>query len=94
MRTIERATQFRRDFKREQTGRHAAVIEQALRDVIAMLARDQPLPQRYQDHALRGKWAGYRDCHLKPDLILIYQKAEPNVLRLRRLASHADVFKT
>jgi mRNA interferase YafQ len=45
------------------------------------------------DHPLSGDWAGYRDCHLKPDLQLIYKKTDDNVLRLARLGSHSELFK-
>ena len=38
------------------------------------LANDQPLEPRYRDHALTGEWKDHRDCHIKPDLVLIYQK--------------------
>jgi len=36
-----------------------------------MLAEDEPLPRRHFDHALSGVWSDHRDCHIKPDLILI-----------------------
>jgi addiction module RelE/StbE family toxin len=39
-----------------------------------------------------GNWTGYRECHIKPDLLLIYKKPNPNVLRLARLGSHSDLF--
>lgn len=92
MRTIERSSQFRRDFRREKRGRHGATIEHELRVLVALLAADESLPERYQDHALLGYWAGCRDCHLKPDLILVYQKLEPAILSLRRLGSHSELF--
>ena len=41
------------------------------------------MPEKFSDHPLSGDWDGYRDCHLKPDLILIY-KADEDVLRLAR----------
>ncbi|OZA58728.1 MAG: YafQ family addiction module toxin, partial [Sphingomonadales bacterium 39-62-4] len=39
-----------------------------------------------------GDWAGYRDCHVKPDLVLIYAKPDDATLRLARLGSHSEVF--
>ncbi|HEX3661351.1 MAG TPA: type II toxin-antitoxin system YafQ family toxin [Acidobacteriaceae bacterium] len=39
-----------------------------------------------------GRWKGYRDCHIKPDLLLIYRKSEDNLLRLARLGSHSEIF--
>ncbi|MGA9070320.1 MAG: type II toxin-antitoxin system YafQ family toxin [Terracidiphilus sp.] len=56
------------------------------------LANDQPLEQRLRDHDLSGDWSGYRECHVKPDLLLIYRKAEDNSLRLARLGSHSELF--
>ena len=47
---------------------------------------------RYRDHDLSGDWAGYRECHIKPDLLLIYRKSDPDILRLARLGSHSELF--
>jgi mRNA interferase YafQ len=56
------------------------------------LANDKPLSPRYRDHDLSGDWAGYRDCHIKPDLVLIYKKSDAYTLRLARLGSHSELF--
>jgi len=53
-----------------------------------LLAADERLPERYCDHALSGNWKDHRDCHIKPDLVLIYQKPTPKDLYLVRLGSH------
>lgn len=58
-----------------------------------LLAEDKPLPESYQDHALVGNWKGYRECHLKPDLLLIYSKPDSHTLRIARLGSHSNIFK-
>lgn len=68
MRTIERTRQFKRDYKRETKGRHRATLDTDLLFVLTALAEDEPLAARHRDHALSGNWAGYRDCHVKPDL--------------------------
>jgi len=49
------------------------------------------LPQRYFDHALSGDWEDFRDCHIKPDLILIYRKPGLQSLELVRLGSHSEL---
>ena len=49
------------------------------------------IPDKYRDHALSGEWAGCRDCHVKPDLVLIYEKID-NDLILIRLGTHAELF--
>ncbi|MGH6988435.1 MAG: type II toxin-antitoxin system YafQ family toxin [Stellaceae bacterium] len=56
-----------------------------------MLAADLPLPRRYFDHALSGEWQDFRDCHIRPDLILIYRKPDEATLELVRLGSHGEL---
>ena len=91
MRTIERTTQFRRDYKREARGRHRATLEASLAAVLVPLINDEPLPERFRDHPLSGEWVGFRDCHVKPDLVLIYEKPDAEILRLVRLGSHSEL---
>jgi len=91
MRTIERTTQFRRDYKREAKGRHRASLDVNLAGVLGALMNDETLAPRYRDHALTGEWSGFRDCHVKPDLVLIYEKPNEDVLRLVRLGSHSEL---
>lgn len=91
MRTIERTTQFKRDYKRESKGRHAPVLDASLVSVVDMLVQNEPLAPRFHDHALSGPWSDHRDCHVKPDLILIYQKPDADTLRLVRLGSHSEL---
>jgi len=93
MRTIERSSGFKRDYKRESAGRHRGSLDLPLSTVLAALASDQPLDLRYRDHALSGNWAGYRECHIKPDLLLIYRKGGTSLLRLARLGSHSELFR-
>jgi mRNA interferase YafQ len=91
MRTIERTGQFKRDYKRERRGTYRAVLETDFVAVLKTLANDQPLDEKYRDHALRGDWKDHRDCHIKPDLVLIYRKADAKVLQLVRLGSHGKL---
>ena len=60
--------------------------------VVALLLSGQVLPENSRDHALSGDWVGYRECHIKPDLLLIYRKPDADTLRLARLGSHAELF--
>ncbi len=62
MRTIERTTAFKRDFKREAKGRHRGILDIELRRVIGALASDEALEPRHRDHALSNDWKDYRDC--------------------------------
>jgi mRNA interferase YafQ len=50
-----------------------------------------PMPGKYADHPMIGTWKDYRDCHIRPDLVLIYQKPDNDTLRLVRLGSHAEL---
>jgi mRNA interferase YafQ len=93
MRTTERniawTSAFKRDFKREKkTDRQ---LEYFLEPVLTALVNDAPLPAKYADHALTGDWKEHRDCHIKPDLVLIYQKPDEDTLRLIRLGSHSEL---
>jgi mRNA interferase YafQ len=92
MRTIDRPSAFKRDYKREAKGRHRATLDDDLKPVLVALATDQPLDVRYRDHDLSGDWAGYRECHIQPDLLLIYRKSDSDTLRLARLGSHSELF--
>jgi mRNA interferase YafQ len=56
-----------------------------------MLAKDEPLPRRCFDHPLGGEWNDHRDCHIRPDLILIYRKPDATSLELVRLGSHSEL---
>lgn len=92
MRTIDRSTAFKRDYKREARGQIGATFEAALLPVLAVLANDEALELRLRDHDLSGDWSGYRECHVKPDLLLIYRKTDADTLRLARLGSHSELF--
>ncbi len=91
MRTIEPTTQFRRDYKREAKGSQRTTLQADLATIFNALARDEPLPDKHRDHALTGDWRDHRDCHIRPDLILIYRKPDSNRLQLVRLGSHAEL---
>ena len=91
MRTIRRTSAFKRDYKREKKGRHGKTLDTALAEVVTMLVADQVLPRRYRDHSLVGDWRDHRDCHIRPDLILLYRKPDVEHLDLVRLGSHGEL---
>jgi len=91
MRTIERTGQFKRDYKREAKGPHRATLVSDFIKVLIALANDQPIDEKHRDHALTGDWKDHRDCHIKPDLLLIYRKPDDDVLQLVRLGSHSEL---
>lgn len=66
----------------------------AIQTVLELLQADEALPEKYRDHALVSNWVGHRDCHIKPDLVLIYKKTEEGellILKLVRLGSHSEL---
>ena len=89
MRMISRTSKFKRDYKREK--KTNPDLDSTLVPVFEMLVADAPLPERLADHGLTGSWKGFRDCHIKPDLVLIYEKPD-GVLSLVRLGSHSELF--
>jgi mRNA interferase YafQ len=91
MRRIEPTGRFKRDYKREAKGQHRATLDAVLATVLQALVRDEALEPRHHDHALAGDWQDHRDCHIKPDLVLIYRKTGDDVLQLVRLGSHSEL---
>ena len=82
--------QFSRDLKRAvKRGKDLGKITR----VIDLLCSQEPLPPALRDHALSGDYAGCRDCHIEPDLVLIY-RIDHGQLQLicLRLGSHSDLF--
>ena len=89
MREVVRSGGFKRDYKREK--KTTPTLDDILWPVVKLLSTDASLPDRLQDHPLSGDYKGYRDCHIRPDLVLIYSK-QPGELNLVRLGSHSEVF--
>ena len=90
--TIFWSKKFKQDYKRLISSVNSEIIDELL-TVIEMLANGQNLPEKYKDHLLKGNWKDYRECHIKPDLLLIY-KLENNdlTLTLVRTGSHSELF--
>lgn len=88
MKTIRKTIEFQRDIKRAKlAGKDLSEI-----GVLAdLLKTDDPLPPEYHDHSLRGNWAGYRECHLEGDWLVIYRISEDTILFVRT-GTHAELF--
>ena len=91
VRTVKRTAQFKRDFKRVKRGVHGSHLSETLLEALALLAADASLPARYVDHQMKGPLKDCRDCHLRPDLVLIYRKRDSDGLELVRIGSHAQL---
>lgn len=90
MRSLDYTSAFRRDFKRlARSARHDLSL---LREATTRLAKGEPLPKKFRDHPLGYDWHGLRECHLRPDWLLIYQ-ATPETLKLVRTGAHVDLFR-
>jgi mRNA interferase YafQ len=91
MRTVRYTKRFQRDYRREQSGIHSKKLDALLMEVVNLLAANATLPPRNRDHALSGEWGDCRDCHVRPDLVLIYRKPDADSLELVRLGSHSEL---
>jgi len=83
-------TKFRKDYKRiRKRGYDLSLLE----NVLDTLQRQEPLAQRYKDHALTGNYKGFRECHIGPDWLLIYAIGDSElILVASRTGTHSDLF--
>lgn len=85
---VRYSTRFKKDFKACLKRRYDMDL---LRQVIDTLKIPETLPPKNVDHNLSGAYAGYRECHVTPDWLLIYRQ-DGNELLLYRTGTHADLF--
>lgn len=88
MRKLARSKDFDRDFRKVD-------LSDELLEVLSCLVNDLPLDPKYKDHALTGNWKDYRECHIRPDLLLVYRKEtidSKDMLKVARLSSHSNIF--
>jgi len=81
--------QFKKDYRRVTKRGHDPG---ELVDVVRKLLAGAKLPPEYRDHKLSGPWKNHRECHIKPDWLLVY-RIESDELILTRTGSHADLFR-
>ena len=87
---LRKTRQFEKDLKR-MAKRGMPLLE--LETVIDRLLEQTPLPEKYRDHPLVGDYAGFRECHVRPDWLLIYMvQADRLVLTCMRTGTHSDLF--
>lgn len=80
---------FKRDIKKFE---HQKTVMLALKDIIERLLKQVPLDEKNCDHSLSGNWVDHRECHVKPDILLIYRLDKESLI-LERLGSHSELFK-
>lgn len=91
MRTIRSTRSFKRDRRRVLRGVRRNTLNANLAEIIELLRNDAVIPERFNDHPMRGNWRGYRNCHIHGDLVLLYRKIGDDVLELVGLGSHSHL---
>jgi len=86
---LARANGFKRSFKKIKLTDDE---ETNYIEVVYNLLNGEPLEAKYKDHQLKGNMREFRECHIKPDLLLVY-KIENDVLELVDIGSHSELFK-
>ena len=90
MRRVVPTSRFKRDLKRELKGQYRQLLlADEFNAVLETLQKDEALAEKYHDHNMSGDFAGCRNCHIRPDLVLLYEKTEADKQLLVRLGSHA-----
>jgi mRNA interferase YafQ len=90
MLTLDQSAKFSHDVKR--MARRGKDIVKII-NVIMCLMNETPLPPNHEDHSLKGDLEGFRDCHIEPDWLLIYEIRD-KILYLSRTGTHSDLFKS
>jgi mRNA interferase YafQ len=88
MRSISHTSQFKRDYKKRSRD---SDLDDMLSRTIEQLAAGTQLDHKFRNHPLKGGYTGCRECHLRPDLLLIYIQTDSE-LKLVRLGSHSELF--
>ena len=89
---VEFTGQFKKDYK---LAVKRGCDPKELEKVITLFVEEQPLPEKYRDHALTNSrnYKDMRECHIEPDWLLVYKVLkEALLLRLIRTGSHSDLF--
>ncbi len=87
---VRYSSKFKKDFKIIiKRGYNISLFE----EVLTLLREEKILPEKYNDHPLKGDYTGHRECHITPDWLLIYKKEDDLItLSLTRTGSHSDLF--
>ena len=83
-------SQFYKDFKKvKKQGKNTRILKQIIDSIVS----ERKLDAKFKDHKLIGNYLGCRECHVDPDLLLIYQVATGDFVKFMRPGSHATLFK-
>lgn len=89
MYSIFRTTSFKKQYKKL-----SSIDKELVKEVIVLLVNKQTLDEKYKDHKLTGNFKDMKECHIKPDLLLIY-KMNDGILELAlvHVGNHNSLFK-
>ena len=88
---LARSSSFKKDEEKILKSGNRRIIL-LVNNVVYLLLCGEKLPEKYKNHQLKGNYSGYYECHITPDLLLIY-KIKDNTLNLARLGSHSELFR-
>lgn len=89
MKILHPTTQYKKDYKRFRNNPKKL---QKLFDILKRLEQEEPIPSEYSPHMLVGNYAGYMECHIEGDFLLIWFDRDSNQIDLIRLGSHSELF--
>lgn len=90
---VEVRPRFLRDLRKYKRGQEwIPERKESLHYLVELLLAGKPLPVAFDDHALRADYAGFRECHLDSDLLVIYRR-RPRLVILHRIGTHRTLFK-
>ncbi len=88
--SLKYSTRFRKELKVFKYNKDLLLV---LEEVLDILISGKSLPKKYSNHPLKGEFNGCFECHLKPDVLLIYKKDKQEIsILLLRIGSHSDLF--
>ena len=90
---LTQSSRYKRDLKRLLKDSNQKKAIETLSLVIRLLQYQVILPEKYKVHRLKGKYSGYFECHIRPDLLLIYSVVDGSTIELARLGSHSELFR-
>lgn len=89
------AKAFKKSYRRyKRSGKFSKAADEKLQRAVTLLAEGKKLPKEFSDHALSGALLDYRECHIKGDVLLLYQRdVKKRIVDLIDMGSHTDFFE-
>lgn len=89
MKTLFLSSRYKKDYKRYKN--QPKKLE-ALKEILKMLQREQPIPAEYKPHMLWGQYKGCMECHIQGNFLLVWFDPERDIIELVRLGTHSELF--